>query len=915
MSIQLIVFPQSYNGLNSLSGLGTEFIVDGINFTTVNTSSVVNNLNLIPNDFITAGSISINAWHRFSTSADDAQQTSNNLDFTDGTGIAQKLSNLSVGQTYDVKIDIGSITGASGLFKIKQFVGTSANLINSATYTSGTSGNQTFSFVAQSTSDTLTFYSIAADVTINKISVTLSPSNNNIVDLRTGQVIVDLYEDEDIPLTLSVDEFKNAAEQVKSYSKAFKLPATKRNNQIFDNIFEITRADDGVIFNPYVKTQCILNQDGFTIFEGFLRLIDIQDKDGEVSYNINLYSEVIALADVLGERTFGDLGFDELQHDYNKTNIKLSWTGSVTYTNTATSIYRNADTLKYPFVDWTHQMVIANGSTGTTAAAGMPELINFEQAFRPFLQIKYLISRIFNQPSFNFTYTSDFIDNNADFAKLYMDFNWGDEPYGAAPLRQDFCNRKTPASNYNIQQFPEWTNINLSVDDGGNTSLWNNTVYLFKSDVNNLSTDGTYRIQLENNAGIQSWTAKMRFVKCDSGGNVLEVIASKDELVPPGGGTGMVGSFATTLNANEHLKLQACVLDSSAIGDLVVSDTTTSLLKINYTNEGTQTSALFTTAREDLKQWQFLKGIMTMFNLVSIPDKSDANNIIIEPYKDVFLSSDDAANPNYFDTNSTQLNWTSKIDIQEMKLTPLTDLNKNTMFRFVEDDDDFPFQNYKTQVQGHLYGSQFFDASTSTNGLETILTGEEEVIAEPFAATVVKPLMSQYPWLVTPAVYAYDADEGTSKGFANSPRIMFNNGLVDLANTGNTYYIPAQNGTFSEDATKYLQFSHLSAIPTVTTSPPATSDTRDFHFGVCQLIPPVGAPTFNNLFNMYWLPYFNELYNPDTRTMSLKVNLSAGDINTFQFLDVVMIKNRKFRVNKIDYKPNDLSTVEFILIT
>ena len=56
------------------------------------------------------------------------------------------------------------------------------------------------------------------------------------------------------------------------------------------------------------------------------------------------------------------------------------------------------------------------------------------------------------------------------------------------------------------------------------------------------------------------------------------------------------------------------------------------------------------------------------------------------------------------------------------------------------------------------------------------------------------------------------------------------------------------------------------------------------------------------------------LYNPDTRIMSLKVNLSPGDINTFKFYDTVFIKNREFRVNKIDYKPNDLATVEFILI-
>ena len=48
--------------------------------------------------------------------------------------------------------------------------------------------------------------------------------------------------------------------------------------------------------------------------------------------------------------------------------------------------------------------------------------------------------------------------------------------------------------------------------------------------------------------------------------------------------------------------------------------------------------------------------------------------------------------------------------------------------------------------------------------------------------------------------------------------------------------------------------------------------------------------------------------------MTIKINLTPADINTFKFNQKVMIKNRLFRVNKIDYKPNDLSNVEFILI-
>ena len=49
-----------------------------------------------------------------------------------------------------------------------------------------------------------------------------------------------------------------------------------------------------------------------------------------------------------------------------------------------------------------------------------------------------------------------------------------------------------------------------------------------------------------------------------------------------------------------------------------------------------------------------------------------------------------------------------------MKLTPLTDLNKNTIFKFVEDDEDYAFNVYKKALSGFLYGSKEFDASDFT---------------------------------------------------------------------------------------------------------------------------------------------------------------------------------------------------------
>ena len=281
-----------------------------------------------------------------------------------------------------------------------------------------------------------------------------------------------------------------------------------------------------------------------------------------------------------------------------------------------------------------------------------------------------------------------------------------------------------------------------------------------------------------------------------------------------------------------------------------------------------------------------------MFNLVTLPDEDNPNNIVIEPYADVFINSAD----------SVQLNWTDKVDVSEMKLEPLTDLSRKTIFKFVEDDDDYAFNQYKNLVGGHLYGSKKFDAGNEFN----ILEGEDEIIAEPFAATVIKPLMSQFPDFIVPSIYSYSPDDDTSEGFDNSPRIMYSNGVKTLG--GNTYSIPDQNGVAGnalED--EFLQFSHISEVPT-------TSSSIDFNFGWNQLITGAGAGTLNNLFNTYWLPYYSELYNINTRTMTIKVNLTPADINTFKFNDRVMIKNRVFRCNKINYKPNDLATVEFILI-
>ena len=903
MSVQLIVFPQYFDGDNPLIVSNSQFIVDGISFANVNTSNSQTNVPApeIFNAISSLASMTVNTWYRFSNSTNFVSEASGSIAFVVGTGIMQKLSNLTAGVSYDVTVIVG--TNSAG-FITTQFDG---NIQQSTSVISGT-GVQTFTFTAASNNDIITFFSSGITI-INSISVQQTPQANAGVSLENGQVICDLYEDEDIPLSLSVDDFKNVVEKVQSYSKAFNLPATKRNNQIFDNIFEITRTDTGLNFNPYKRTKAILKQDGFLLFEGYLRMLDISDKSGEISYNVNLYSEVIALADLLGDKTFLDLDFTELEHDYNKTEIQRSWRDagggtSITFTNPSTSGFRDAyTTVRYPFVDWTRQALIG-GSTGTGANSGNPEYTALEQIFRPFINIKYLIDRIFEVVPF--TYESEFFDTD-DFKKLYMDFNWGSDttPITTNQYSATWSFGTGAAANAGTGSFKELRLIPFGVTGGQSGSTvppnYNTSTYIITATTDTEIYNINYNFRLFN-ADTSQNTVSVQWLHTTAAGVALPPIDAQTTIV--GGSTNFfyTSSFQITLQTGDTLKAQF-----NGNSDFIQAQTVTSSAVFTVSNISVTTATL-NTLRGELEQWNFLKGLLTMFNLVTLPDEDNPSNIRIEPYGDVFISSGDAANPNFFDNTSTELDWTEKIDVSEMKLVPLTDLNKKTIFKFVEDEDDFAFMNYKRQVGGHLYGSRKFPLVPDDRF--NILAGEDEIIAEPFAATVVKPLEDIYPDFITPAVYSMNEDEST-EGFDNSPRIMFNNGKKTL--TSCTYFIPEQNGLASSNLTEFLQFSHLTDIPTIQATS-AVAGSRDFHFGVCQLIQPVGQPVNDNLFNLYWLPYYSELYNPDTRIMTIKVNLSPSDINTFKFNDTVFIKNRTFRVNKIDYKPNDLATVEFILI-
>ena len=911
MSVQLVLYPQFYDGyISSSFPVLSEYVSDGTLFSLLNnyTGYDVPTSSIFPaSDAVTAVP-AIAAWKRFRSTNPSGQfgvvtmptQISNkiylysNASHTSSSGVYQEIQNLNVGVQYELKIDITQ-AGASGtLFIGNGILQSSVNMLGGlvTSISTASTGVQTISFTAANTEEVLLLEyrnNNGSTIHIDSISIkdVVNPPSQTYGDVFDGQIICDLYEDEDIPLSLSIDDFKNVAENVQSYSKDFNLPATKRNNKIFAHIFEVTKTYKQIdSFNPYIKTRCILKQDGYDIFQGYLKLLDIVNKEGEISYSVNLFSEPIAFKDVLDNKKFRDLDFSELEHEYNKTNIKASWYDATGITllnslSTDSNAYdaslgvNNTTVLKYPFVNWVGSL---DKDTNDNIILG-----SLEDAFRPWINCKYILKQIFDTTQF--TYTSNFLDG-ATFSKMYMDFNWGKgnapndiEHIGEATLTTSGVTITTTYTNvnFNSNNFPPEFGFDMSTDKFTATS--DNTIYQFSWIINFISIIG-------------GTVALARWIHKDSGGSTLGISGPFPTL---GNSTGigytLGNNLNITLNSGDTLELQVAAGANSAI-KMMGANINGSVLIDKMTN-----SVLLNTLRGDLGQWEYLKGIINMFNLVMLQDKNNPNNIVIEPYKDIFISNTAGTT---LAARSIVHDWTDKIDVTEIKLSPL-ELVKTTIFKY-EEDEAYPNNLYKNTVEKD-YGSKIFSVLDFT-----LLIGEEEIKATPFAATVMKPIADYLPNFVVPVVYSSNEDNTEFESYNNKPRILFkiSSSPFDLPSTI-TYKIPSQNGVSGEDASKYLRFSHTTAIP-------AASTDTDLNYGETQLINGVGVSPEDNLYNTYWSPYYDELYNPDTRYMTLKVNLNASDINQFNFYDKVMIKNREYRVNKIDYKPNDLSTVEFILI-
>ena len=731
--------------------------------------------------------------------------------------------------------------------------------------------------------------------------------------------LVDIDQDAPFPLTFNISDIKDLNARKGNKSKTITLPGTKNNTSLMLSVFTLSATDkisnadsDFVDFDPSIKAEAQYYQNGLLEFNGVAQLMSCKLLNGIWSFDITLVSDTIDYISRLTKIKVNELGFSEYNHALTYNNQQDTWNGIIQLNGSPSS---NQDSQGWTGRGYYYGLIDYGFTRPAPSTFGVehipPQVFCYE-----------ILEKAFNYAGI--TWDSNFLESQL-FKKLLMAYPGGDLP------------TITQAQADNDSSFTEEQNntsgkiINGTTQNNGSGLWFLNDLTLFDD------YDGS--VTQDNLGQIQS-TSPIQFVAASDGLFTINYVGDHDVTFTTGG-TLMYGNykvklliFKNNIQISDDLIYQG-VLDGNLTGysvtysfdytrqiNLLINDTLTFKIVYQLTQaqiiggatglQGITTEIVSNIATLDiLKQPQtltaggtvyldaflpdmtcdqFLKGIITAFNLYVKPSTADPTILEIEPLADFYNASGDA------------IDWTYKLDrSKDITIEPTINFSsKNYKFNF-EQDDDYWNTRYLDDVQKQ-YGSFLIQSQSqfATSDTQFKLPFSQKLLVR-----IPEDSPSSFTDLIVPRSFQVKFNEdGTSliEKKKGKPFIVQLGGLRTGAWTHRD-----ENGV-SNAETDYPYVGHLNSLD---------SPTFDFNFGVPDYVfwSTSNYPT-NNLY-LYHEKFIKELISRFGKQVTCSVMLRPSDINSLDFRNLIQIDGVVYRLLKVsDYQSgkNVSTVVELIRI-
>jgi hypothetical protein len=740
-----------------------------------------------------------------------------------------------------------------------------------------------------------------------------------MVKIVLSNGVLDVAETLALPITFSIGDIRDLSSRKGTFSKTVTLAGTKNNNDLLGHYYDVNI--QAGTFNINTLTKCQVIQNGVPILdEALLQLVSVNKVqtstryEDEVSYTVLIKDSRAEFFTAITNAKLTDLDFSDLDHVFSSTDIVASFSHTVadgykyvmpyiqsndfnandfkpaiyaktyfdrifavagfTYTwNDIASAHfdkllipYNGDVNNQDFNDflveatntWTTSYVQPTGQNNTFQEAidsGWTEIIDNQNIYDP------TVGEYDTPLSTNSTAGEHYIYNLNISGSITLDNTSG----GTAVL----LNPETFTPSLAFNRYRVFARVRVA--GSGNAIVYGSSGFMTGTPSNVLPTGITSVVTFSdtflmpvtgNGGGVNSGIDAGDIQILDIGVEVKTYPTTQVSQYQPaypinGLWRNSTAPYATPVDVNVILDLTSINLTILPSANIQVTGT---ILNINQY------------VPVEIKQSDFVKSILQMYNLYVEQDINNQNNLILR-HRD-----------EYYDSGAEK-DWSRKLaKDKDQQLIFLPDLsNKKLKLTYAPDEDDF--NTMYTQATAEIYGQieyTFDNEYVKDVATQELIFSPTPVFLTSFGAYV-PGIIGQAP--------------------NTNIRILYDGGVqscqpYDILDFGTT-------GEFG--LTSYPMLGHFDNA--LTPSFDINFGTNDFYF-----YEPLSL-TSNNLYNLYWRRTVNQINVG--KMLIAYFDLREVDIQSLKLNDKIYIDNSWWNINKIqDYNGNQrqLTKVELISI-
>lgn len=680
----------------------------------------------------------------------------------------------------------------------------------------------------------------------------------HLIHTDSGKLI-DLYEVETIALTYRFTDILSLA-VTGGFTRQFRIPFSGTNLEIFGALFDPNVSVTSNYFHK--KMDAELRVDTMPISVGHVQVNRALTQNGKVSeLEITFFAETPNLAKELGAKKLKDIAaLADLNH-------------AVTYT----AVTATTEDYRYILADRGFKLSEL-GEPGTRSVLNVDAPL-YAGELTPCVKWSWLFDKIITEAGFVY-------DASALFTLLdgyYMPFINSKAIQYAIPPEGYFFRAGYTTNQLNVQA------TLISSQLTGLTETYDNNSD-FASSVYTAPYTGTYTFRIfatfrrDTNPGGAPLLG-FRLIDISSGAAIPNGVTPLYN--PPVGQTiNIQYDVVVTLTQGQQIGLYMgggtpqVDLFGDADNDF---NSGTGFALIGFDGALYGQTIDFAKNAPDMTQIEFIRDVINMHNCAVVPDRNIPNKLMFKTMT------------TYIGSGATR-DWTGKLDLtKDIVVEPTTALqNSKLKFTYKQGGDVW---NKIFQDAGRTYGEYEVTGYTvsSSDTPNDFAQGDltVQLVTQPTPCNAISGSGIVIPKFVN------DKGEFVNPG----ARILYIAGTANIAVYDD---ITDEVGEITEIALG----NHYSQVN-------AEVDDYDLNFAPeAQPFTITGTP-YNNLFNVYWRSYLNEIYSPDARILTAYFNLNVGDVLEFSFADEIFIVDTYYRILEISgygVGANDPTQVKLIKI-